>query len=619
MQTLQRPFKFGGTPLVTLFVVLVALTPLLNISALRNIDLPRYPLLAAVAGFGLLFFTLDLWHERRSLVWHPLLSLISALFAWAMMSAMWTLDPAHNAIETTQLTGMVLLALLAAQIGNDKNTLLLLSVATVSASIAALIGLGHSYGFNPFGLRMTGPMASTFYMKNHAAMYFDFIVPPAFILVLIARTRALQWLAAMGLALCGSFILCCRTRGSWLGLGVTGVALLIVAWKILPAGWLWRLVRERSMPLLFATAFSLTLFLLPSQIGAEWRRAAAPNQVVDESSMTRLQLYYNALPMVAQRPLLGVGLGAFRKAYRPYMNSKVPILHIQEDLHVERLHNEPLQVLVELGLIGGLLAGACYISALRLGVTNMTAGQEHPQTLLLALALTLGLVASGVHSFVDFPYHRPSSAIHFWLSLGLLVGLSTAHGATRTISLKKVYCVCVMVLTILFLAHNTNFYIQYLCSSYHAWRAEKNLAFKRCDSAIYFIDKAVQEFDILWSTHSVRTRIYAACEKDPERLLDVMNEELAYESTNTRALLTRADVYRSNGFNNLARSDYSQVVDLFPQRASAYVGLARLAIDEEHLADALSLLDKAIKNEPQHKDAFALRAETAAKIGSAAP
>lgn len=610
--TLNAHRKADDTILLALLVVLVALTPLLHLPGLRNPDLPRYPLLAAVAGFGLLILALDLWHGRRTLQWHSLLSLAGALFAWALLSSAWTEDPANNAIEVTQLTGLVLLALLAAQVGGEKNSRLLLSVATAGASLAALLGLWQNYGFNPLGLRAAGLMASTFYLKNHAAMYFDFILPPAFILVLLAQTRTAQWLAGLGLALCGAYVLCIRTRGSWLGLGVAAVALLLAAWRILPPGWFWGRVRERKAPLLCAAIFSLTLFLLPSQIGTNLRRDVAPDQVLDKSSMIRLQLYQNALPMIADHPLLGVGLGAFRQAFRPYMYRRAMISNNQEDMYVDRLHNDPLQIVVELGLVGGLLAGACYFAALGQGIGLMRQGREQPLGL-LALALTLGLVANGIHSFFDFPYHKPASAIHFWLSLGLLAGLSISASGTRAVMMKRVYSGLAVAMAFIFLAHNTNFYLRYLCDNYHTTLAEDSHRARDCDSAIYYIDKAVQEFGNYWATHAARIKIYTDCEADPERRLQAMNEELLYEPANPRALLTRANIYRTCGFADLARNDYNQVAGMYPNRASAFLGLARLALAENRPDDALVLLDRALQNEPQHRAALALRNEITKK------
>ncbi len=377
---------------------------------------------------------------------------------------------------------------------------------------------------------------------------------------------------------------------------------------VLPPEELWRSIKERRVPLFLATVFSVTIFLLPGQNNSSLSHDAAAGHVLSTSAEVRLQLYQNALPMIADNPLLGTGLGSFRQAYRPYMHSKIDIAGNKEDIYIDRLHNEPLQYFVELGLIGGLLALAIYFAALRTGIVVMHSSNDRVQRL-LALALTLGIVANGTHSLFDFPYHKPSSAIQFWLSIGLLVGMSASLGTSRTVPTTKTYSAAVMVMALIFLGHNADFYFRYLCGNYHTLLATQYFDAKKCAEAILHIDQAEQKFSNYWGTHAIRTRIYSACERDPERLFDVMNEELAYEPTNARALLTRAGLYGNYGFSDLARDDYMRVTKLFPKRGSAYLGLARLALTEDRTSEAITLLDRAILNEPKLRAALTLRTQ----------
>lgn len=609
---MDRPATRGA--LVTLFMILVALTPLLHVSVLRNPDLPRYPLLAAIAGLGLFACVFEAWRGRRELHWHALLSLMCGYFVWATLSVLWTQDTQNFAIEITQLTALVLIGLLAAQIGDEKNTRLLLSIATGCAAIAALLGIWQNYGFNPFGLRDSWIMGSTFYFKNHAAMYFDFILPAAFVLLLLASTRMTQWLVGLALALCAAYVLTARTRGSWLGLSIAAATLVIVACKSLPRGWLWERVKERRFPLAFAALFAVVVFLIPGQMSVYWNRSAMAGQVLDVSSENRLRFYYNALPMIVDQPLLGTGLGSFRQAFRTYMHSNIDIISNSEDMYLDRLHSDPMQYFVELGLIGGALAWSIYFMALVVGAKIVRTAREQPVGL-LALALTLGLVANGVHALIDFPYHKPASATHYYLSLGLLIGLTGTLGATRVFAVRKSLLGAAMFVAVAFLAHNAIFYTAYLRDNYYALRAMKAAGNRNCADAKRYIDQAEREFGKYWATPSLRTSIYANCERDAETLLRVMTEELQYEPTNARALLTRGSLYVTHGMLEPARNDFQRVIELFPKRGSAYYGMARIAVAENRDRDALVLLDTAIGFEPMHIDALTLRTELRRKHG----
>jgi len=74
-----------------------------------------------------------------------------------------------------------------------------------------------------------------------------------------------------------------------------------------------------------------------------WR----PNQAQSEHSSVglRLEFYRNSLNMIANRPLLGSGTGAFRPAYADHVSDKGMVV-------ADHPHNAFLLVAVELGLLG---------------------------------------------------------------------------------------------------------------------------------------------------------------------------------------------------------------------------------------------------------------------------
>jgi tetratricopeptide (TPR) repeat protein len=164
-----------------------------------------------------------------------------------------------------------------------------------------------------------------------------------------------------------------------------------------------------------------------------------------------------------------------------------------------------------------------------------------------------------------------------------------------------------LLTAVAFVAHNAMFYTAWMRDNYHAMQAQIRLKAKDCPGAIASAEKAVHTFGLYWATHTVRTHVNAACEKDLNRLMSVMNEEIAYEPTNARALLTRGYVYSRLGKFDLSRSDYEKVIGLYPRRASAFVGLAQIAMVQGRPAEARSLIEIALINEPTHSVALQLK------------
>lgn len=126
-------------------------------------------------------------------------------------------------------------------------------------------------------------------------------------------------------------------------------------------------------------------------------------------SSDRVEQARAALEVAADRPLLGSGPGMADLSWE------------REDgavLIARYVHNEYLQVLAELGVVGlGLLLGLLILIAGRV----RSAGRAPPCTRSTWAGCAAGLVALGVHGLFDFGWHVPAIA----LTSALLVGIAT--------------------------------------------------------------------------------------------------------------------------------------------------------------------------------------------------
>jgi O-antigen ligase len=110
----------------------------------------------------------------------------------------------------------------------------------------------------------------------------------------------------------------------------------------------------------------------------------------------------STLEMWAASPIFGVGLGTFRHVFPMFRDSS---LQFGRWLHA---HNDWVEFLAETGIAGmALLMLACI-----LWVRSVI--QRFPHSInrskLFVLGLTIGLVAIGVHSFVDYSLHKAANA-----------------------------------------------------------------------------------------------------------------------------------------------------------------------------------------------------------------
>jgi tetratricopeptide (TPR) repeat protein/O-antigen ligase len=162
--------------------------------------------------------------------------------------------------------------------------------------------------------------------------------------------------------------------------------------------------------------------------------------VLDYESRASLSL--SSLPMLKTFPILGVGLGAYKEIYFRYQPPELG----PGVIWFPYAHNDLLQLVIELGLVGGVLVlfaawrlGRDLLGAHVLGVAACPVGggkgglAKRTDTFSLGIALGAlgGVAALVVHSAGDFSARIPANGILGAALLGVAtVALHTRFGAT---------------------------------------------------------------------------------------------------------------------------------------------------------------------------------------------
>jgi putative inorganic carbon (HCO3(-)) transporter len=187
--------------------------------------------------------------------------------------------------------------------------------------------------------------------------------------------RILAWLVGgVGLALT-------YVRGAWVGFGV-GVATVLA-------------VARRSRLLAIAGIGLLVVVVLVTP-GLR-RRAESIADPADPTARDRVSMWRSGLAMVADHPLTGIGPGQVKREYRRYA--------APDALQKSRghLHDTPLQILVERGIIGLAAWLAIFIAFFRraAGILRaLPAEQSQARALVVgAVAAIAGFLAGGLTEY----------------------------------------------------------------------------------------------------------------------------------------------------------------------------------------------------------------------------
>jgi O-antigen ligase len=569
-----------------LLIGLVLLSPLLYIGVLHDPAGPsRYALLALVVCTSFIIYAVFAW--RRQLQFRlPLAMTVASLFlAWAAASTLWSVELGTHYVYLVQLLSLILLFFIAIQIASATTITAILYISVFAASIAALIGILQDFDIQVLGIRSL-PMGSTFAFKNHAALYFDLILPASLILVIIARHKLLRWISALALAVCLGFILDTHTRGSLLAGGVA-IMLFIAACTIFSPirATVMQGIQINKFPLLAALVVAIVIYVMPGANDSTLDRPHYASDKIDTSTRDRLTAYTNSFELIKEHPIVGVGYGAFWKAFRPYTNHPNIIQRSDLSLYFFRLHNDPLQLLVELGIVGIGLFTLMFFLVYRDGIKCLSSSGNGDNKLLV-LALLLGISASLMHSFVDFPMLKPSSVIQLWLFAGLVVGQYFGISSRALYPLSSLVRLSLAVVSPILAILFTIYYVAFLKENYYLYRAEEYLKENNCPQALQAIDRSVDAFRLNFFSHRYRVSFHVQCNKDIQSLFETLSEELQWDNSNPEALVVRGEILLKSGFSQQALQDFQRVTFLVPHQIDGPLWEAQTLIAQGKLSDA---------------------------------
>lgn len=280
--------------------------------------------------------------------------LVGVLLAWAWLGLAWAPVRIEGLGELIWLSTFAGLCLLGTEVADWRLVAKWGAVALIPSLLLQLGNLaGHE--FMPYAVtRFSGLFANKNVLGETAGL----------LLVLCLATRNF-WLAIVP----GVSVALAQDRTTWLALGVLGVV------------WVWG--RERK------AGIALALALAMASLGYV---AHSPSAELDAS--TRFGMWQDAARLLSWR---GTGPGSFLILY-PTVAKTIN----QAEERTEELHNDGLQVAIEFGAPGGLLAGGLFLAGLLAG--------RGPARWALA--------AFGLIGLASFPLFMPAPAAIGALALG---------------------------------------------------------------------------------------------------------------------------------------------------------------------------------------------------------
>ena len=335
---------------------------------------------------------------------------------WSFLSIFWAPEKSEALFYSAKwiiLLGMVLTCRLLlrskrAQVISWISKMSLLTSGLILVAVASkLIPLIVEDGFSNQSLY---DLKILFGHKSLISAYMMLLLPlnlmawPGF-------SRPYRWAAAIISGTAAITVLLLQSRAMYLGLMVLVMA---VAWQFVRG--LQAVHRQYRMRWLGLGISLIALFIIfLRQAPPELQERLDPSRYLQsQTASERRLIWYKTRGIIFEHPWLGVGSGNWKMQFQK-MGVEGSYRLQDQNVIFTRVHNDFLEILAELGVVGCLLFIGIFLFAATSLLSGRWAKEHWQKTLLLT-----GLMVFCISALLDFPRERPE----FILLLGLYLHLT---------------------------------------------------------------------------------------------------------------------------------------------------------------------------------------------------
>lgn len=589
------------------FLALALLLPVVYVPGVY--DFTRWPrLLLLQIGVGLLGVA---WLCRSETKFRQpkILLPIAAFTGWQIFTTLWAANPVESVVRGSQAVTMAGFSVACTFLLSRSGIERVIRATAAVAAVVSFVCICQYWGLAFQWIPTAGNPSATFGYRNYLATYLVTVLPAICVLAWSSthpRIRQVLWLTAV---MAVTALLCTRTRGAWLAaiaILALGMVALIVQGHL--SVFRTRLSTRTIIPVLASISFIGLVGLRSPDLRqggqfqidehkAEALTALKTSFSVD-ASRGRTAVWGNTFNMIADHPLVGVGLGGWQFAYPLYDRGD----QITTNVSPQRPHNDLLWLLAETGIVGLLLYGWLLLTVVqRVLVTR-------PEHTPIVIGLALGITGYLVHSCFSYPLERIAASSFVWFSIGAISSLSSEgeHRSKQSWSrFLPLPLVGVGVLSAVLTTERIRFDWHY-AKAVEAWRrSDWSSVVQTAEAALAVGPLDFRAYQLLGAGYQ---QIGQA-----DRALAAYSASMTYHPNEGHRPL--GDLLVQMGRPAEAVDHYRREVDLYPDALDTRVSLVRALGAAEDWAGMRQAASEILKRKPDHTEAISLMAHACEKQG----
>jgi len=572
------------------FLLLATLTPLLFLPQVWDLyTLPKECFVRLTVSLLMIVWAFGNIYSPQSGIYFPPLGFPILLYILALLfSLIHAINPYTGAYEVLrQMTYIFLFFLVVNNLKDEKGISNICGAAVAGGLVVSILGVFQYFtSFDPDWLYQVARPSTTFGNKNMAAEYVIMVIPLSLALFFQARDERPRLLWAVATIEMVAYTVYANSRGAWLGLTLGGlVTVLIQAQK--HKGTKAQRVKEvcasvylrlrypswRTSLLIFLLSIHLVFpYILPMPTKLEVSYGERVSSALDLSSgsaSSRLAVWANTLEMVRDHPF-GVGINNWKVVYPKYSRSRVIDELTSSETHFEEAHNDYLQMVAEIGVIG--FAFYLWILVALVRMCWKSPDDKYSPFFLWSI------VGAMTTSLFSFPGKMPVTSLFFWLIAGLIVVRSrmvASPGRWEMIQRGKLFNLSFRGFSVIWLISMVFFSYLQIFSDYYLYRANILQARERAEESVKAYSQSVKLNPFSYWAYFGRGKAHYRLNNFAVSARDNLSA-LRFYPNDINAHGNLGLAYAGQGLFDLAEKEYRETLRLYPEDKRAIYRLKEL-------------------------------------------
>jgi len=540
---------------------------------------------------------------------------LTAILLWSCLSLLWAVSIYEGFLVCMWWgAGFLFFCLISETIKDIREMKRVGLFLFWSGFCVAMLGI-FQYFFELSIVPQAVPPSSTFGHKNMAVHYIILSLPFGMAAFFYTSNRHYSWILLVASTCMVLYLFYTHTRSGWLAFA-SQILIWLICLCFKPKTFFKN--KNKYIPAIIALCVVvLMIHVSPSGIRNPFNtpkikdsisfinRLASNDKPILESKSSsgssisiRLTAWRNSLEMIRQYPWIGVGMGNFQIHYPLFFRKIVEDAAFNEKNQMRNLHNDFLQIWVELGIIGVILF-LWLLLLIIFTVKELIKNQK--EDIIWLTALLSGLVGIMVIACFSFPLRRALPPVILMLFLGFLGVLRTSRRSYAVEAPRNVIIVG-LILIVTLLVNACILHYRWINSDH--FFAIMNTAEKRKDwqTIIPYGHKAVQ-LNPYRKKYNASLGLAYLKTGNTKQAIQEFNQVLQHYPYHTNALFNLGVACFQENLHDQALSTFKQYQRIRPNYHNLHYNLGHIYLHQKKYDHASKAFQKALHLKPGWKEA----------------